>query len=90
MFSTSCCSFEVSDVCIESSRPPNGNFALNWSDTAGSTGFGRLVETLLSVTMVGIEDVEAVETCPLKEWSPSRVLAGGRLMGSALVTDELL
>lgn len=26
MFSTSCCSFSVSDVSAESRRPPNGNF----------------------------------------------------------------
>lgn len=90
MFSTSCCSFEVSDVCIESSRPPNGNFALNWSDIAGSTGFGRLVETLLSVTVVGTEEVEAVETCPPTESSPSLVPVGGRLTGSALVRHEPL
>lgn len=41
MFSTSCWSFEVSDVCIESRRPPNGNFALNGSEARES---GRKLE----------------------------------------------
>lgn len=42
MFSTSCCSFDVSDAGVESNSPPNGNFALNCSDMRGISGFVKV------------------------------------------------
>lgn len=38
IFSTSCCSFDVSEACAESNNPPKGNFALNCSDIRGIRG----------------------------------------------------
>lgn len=51
MFSTSCCNFDVSDVCIESRRPPKGNLALNWSESMGRTGWETELETELGLVM---------------------------------------
>lgn len=49
MFSTSCCNFDVSEVCIESKRPPKGNLALNWSEIMGRTGWELEAEFGLEV-----------------------------------------
>lgn len=51
MFSTSCCNFDVSEVCIESKRPPKGNLALNWSDSMGRTGWETGLEAELGLAM---------------------------------------
>lgn len=51
MFSTSCCNFDVSEVCIESRRPPKGNLALNWSESMGRTGWETGLETELGLMM---------------------------------------
>lgn len=61
MFSTSCCSFEVSEVCIESRSPPKGNLALNWSDIMGREGceveVGGVVGSELRVVAVVVVTV---------------------------------
>lgn len=49
---------DVSDVCIESKRPPKGNLALKWSESMGRTGWETELEAELGLLM-------GSETCPL-------------------------
>jgi hypothetical protein len=98
MFSTSCCSFDVSEVCIESRRPPKGNLALNWSDSMGrmdwEVALGAVmgsVAWLLLVEVVEVTVVErttwvtVVEEVVVVVFSPGLVEQfGGRWMPSSL------
>ena len=73
MFSTSCCSLEVSEPWRGSRRPPKGNLALNCSDMRGMRGLvimGGLLDVVYSALLS-----EAELTCfkKLKEWLPSSV-----------------
>lgn len=54
IFSTNCCSFEVSEPCKGSRSPPNGNLALNCSDISGVSGLvaiGGLLEVVYSILL---------------------------------------